>query len=325
MREDIKVQKELGTISADEWDSQFSPLLLSLGIQAASFCDPRLRRERTALWGRLTCVGVPSQPASFSSLDEASYALNSISVQVTAYRASCESILDYSCSAVEEGKLCAALSIWSKALDRYLADFVTRETDVNKTIHGASILKIHCLMTYISIGPHEVVENFEKALTLIQVLIDSKMDKRTDGVSFNFTIDNGIVGALFYAALAGPNLAIKQRAIDLLARAHFREGLWDTEDALYIAEKSMRDMLQNDGNLDLSLRQPVSTLQYEVALWHELSDRLNNRMASALRPRRRSTSQWSSDEESRHIPYSRSRSESSSQYINSEERLVGQY
>jgi hypothetical protein len=270
-------------------------------------------------------VGVNSQPTSFSSLDEASYALNSISVQVTAYRASCESILDYSCSAVEEGRLYAALSLWSERLDRYLADFVTREIAVGNTIRCASMLKCHCLMTSISIGPHDVVEKFEKALSIIQVLIDSKMDERTDGVSFNFTIDNGIVGGLFYAAVAGPTMAIQQRAVELLSRAHYREGLWDTQDALYIAEKAMRYTSQNDGNGDPSFIQPASTLQAEIALWYELSGRLNSRMASYLEQRGPSSSQWSSDEESRDIPYSQSGSESGAQYINSEEWLEGRY
>jgi hypothetical protein len=272
-------------------------------------------------------VGVNSQPTSFSSLDEASYALNSISVQVTAYRASRESILDYSCSAVEEGRLYAALSLWSERLDTYLADFVMRETAVGNTIRGASMLKCHCLMISISIGPHDVVEKFEKALTIIQVLIDSKMDERTEGVSFNFTIDNGIVGGLFYAAVAGPTMVIQQRAVDLFSRAHYREGLWDTwtQDALYIAEKAMRCTSQNDGNADPSFIQPASTLQAEIALWYELSGRLNSRMASYLEQRRPSSSQWSSDEESRDIPYSQSRSESGAQYINSEEWLEGRY
>ena len=91
--EDIKLENCHGatfaqTTSAHEWDREFSPLLLALGVQAASFENPKLREDRTALWTALKRAGIATHPTTFSSVDEARHALDTVAAEIMADRAS---------------------------------------------------------------------------------------------------------------------------------------------------------------------------------------------------------------------------------------------
>ena len=73
--QDIKLQNAHGatfaqTTSAREWEREFSPLLLALGVQAASYVNPGLREDRSALWAALKRAGIPTHPTTFASLED---------------------------------------------------------------------------------------------------------------------------------------------------------------------------------------------------------------------------------------------------------------
>jgi hypothetical protein len=85
--EDIKWQNAQGGTTSQptltqQWEREFSPLLLGLGVQAASFVDPKYPKDREDLWESLRAVRIPAHPLTFNSLDEARHALETLAVDI---------------------------------------------------------------------------------------------------------------------------------------------------------------------------------------------------------------------------------------------------
>lgn len=91
--QNIKTQKEHTGICAEEWEKNYSPPLISLGVQAATFVSPHLTAERTELWTFLTTAGMNSKPMVFTSLDTARYALDTICAEIMTDRTTTRKLL----------------------------------------------------------------------------------------------------------------------------------------------------------------------------------------------------------------------------------------
>jgi len=237
--EDIKMKKVPGGNSAHEWEREFSPLLLSLGIQAASFANPKQRTDRLALWIALKNAGLPSQPTRFRSLDEARHALDTLTAEITVDRTTTTDPMERRGS--EGLRHMAAMAAWSETFEIFLLESIPDDRSViTKHDLGASLLKLHSLIFSIVIEtPEPNYKKFEEVLAHCEFLISAKIDSPFANENLNFTASMGLIAPLFFTVMRAPNRSIQQRAIDLLTRAPGREGMWDADDALRIAGETI--------------------------------------------------------------------------------------
>lgn len=66
--EEIKERNPNRETHTYEWEREFAPLLLHLGIQVATFINPEVNEEQQALWKALKMAVMPPQPTDFWSL-----------------------------------------------------------------------------------------------------------------------------------------------------------------------------------------------------------------------------------------------------------------
>ncbi|KAG9248198.1 hypothetical protein BJ878DRAFT_77548 [Calycina marina] len=69
-----------------EWEKVFAPLLLALGVQAATFVNPEYRKYRESLWNMMEQARLIPIPQTFSSLDEARHALETLTTDIMSDR-----------------------------------------------------------------------------------------------------------------------------------------------------------------------------------------------------------------------------------------------
>ncbi|PBP21485.1 C6 zinc finger domain protein [Diplocarpon rosae] len=278
---DIKTHRTEKGISADAWEQEFTPPLLALGVQTATFINPALQKERASLWAALRRVGRLPPPAEFHSLDTARRAIDTISATVMADRTSTELqprlLENRPPDPLIQGRLYnEALNSWTLAMDKFIADYATGEPPTSKTICGASLLKVHSLVVSIVIGkPEEADAKFDHLITLCDFLESARI---SSGAGLTFATDQRVIAPLFFTALRAPDKTTKRRAIELLARAPAREGMWDAEDAIRVADGSHSD-IQNVGGFVLNAILPAVIPEEEIKIWNDIASRLKSRMS----------------------------------------------
>lgn len=279
--QNIKTQKGHKGIAAEEWERHFSPPLISLGVQAATFVNPHLSKERTELWTFLKTAGLHSKPMIFTSLDTAKYALDTISAEIMADRTGTTSITEHASpdpSGVVAQKHLAAVESWSLALDQFILDYVSLEPSSSKLRQGATLLKVHSLVVSIVIGrPEDADEKFEDIIALCDYLITTGGCFTSALTHVNFATDQGVIAPLFFTSLRAPDPTAKARALALLARAPGREGMWDTEDAIRVAEAAHKDRRSIGGSGPITVP-PTAPVQNDVRIWLDVAARLKSRM-----------------------------------------------
>ena len=279
--EDIKQQNSQGGINAQstcthEWEREFAPILLGLGVQAASFINPRDRKDRASLWESLKAVRIPTHPLTFHSLDEARHALETIAVDIMGDRIAADLIpTQHPVDSPNSLTHLNALKNWTKALDRYLVNYATRDPSVSKVRSGANMLKVHSLMMTITVTPSSADSNFERILSLCECLIATNTNCGRTAPIPSFTADFGIISPLFFTALRAPRVQLMQRAYDLLSSAPGREGMWDSDDALLGAGDAIMSSAQyTTFASSMAALQPVYT-QKEEFVFDDIQERLH--------------------------------------------------
>lgn len=273
---DIKEHKSQIGADAEDWEREFAPPLLALGVQAATFVNPGLQTERTALWVALKGAGNLTQPGTFYSLDTARYTIDSLSATVMADRAT-QSILKHKPPDAETQAFMHndILDRWNEAMDKFVANFAQGDSPTNKTQLAASLLKVHSLVVSIVIGkPEDAAVKFDHLIKLCEYLDAAR---KSSGAALTFATDQRVIAPLFFTALRAPDKAIKLRAIDLLSRAPSREGMWDADDAIRVAEGQHSD-IQNVGGFVLNCLLPESIPLEEIKIWNDIASRLKSRM-----------------------------------------------
>lgn len=271
--EDIKTRNPNTGSQNHEWERDFAPPLLSLGVQVATFVGPQYPDERRALWTSLTNAGLSSQPIAFWSLDEARFALDSLIAAIMGGHAIANgSILDSSID-FQGRRLIHALEAWSAALEKMLPPFLAAEPPVGRTSRGSTILKIHALVVSIVIGPPEEAEaKFDKIVALCDFL--TAANTLANGTILpTFSCDQKIIAPLFFTAWRAPSQDTRRQAINLLAKAPGREGLWDASDAHRVAQDHLETKAEQS-NLFLF----GSESQLEAKIWNDIGTRLKHRM-----------------------------------------------
>ncbi|KAH8687994.1 hypothetical protein BGZ60DRAFT_522622 [Tricladium varicosporioides] len=273
--EDIKQQKSAGG-AQNEWETEFAPLLLSLGTQAASFVNPRHQTDRFALWIALRNAGISNRSNTFRSLDEARHALNTLAADITVERTSPNRsfgrrISDV--SPVSNTRHMAAIQAWTAGLDSFQTEsYATDISTSNKINLGVSLLKIYSIIYTITIDADERPQRFEDVLAHGEFIVDSKILSPAAGENLSFTADMGLISPLFFVILKAPNEDIRQRASELLARAPGREGKWNADDALRIAGDIMDEArgLQSPGFPPGSSPASMSSAQTQAAMGDQM-------------------------------------------------------
>lgn len=288
--EDIKLQNSHGatfaqTTSAHEWEREFSPLLLALGVQAASFVNPKVREDRAALWTALKRAGIPTHPTTFSSLDEARHALDTLAAEIMADRTSTTDRITKekipNPNSPEGRRLTAALRTWEEALETSVPQIVNRDTSASKIQIGATMLRVHGEFLSIIIGiPEPAEEKFEKLLGLCETLTRTRTGCACGPSHLNFSVDMGLIGPLLFTALRAPQKSAQRRAYDLLLQAPGREGMWDTDDAVRVAGESVGITTHQEpsgSSAELTLPRPCP--QHEARTWTNISEKLQSRLS----------------------------------------------
>jgi hypothetical protein len=278
--EDIKQQNSQGGLhsqstSTHEWEREFAPILLGLGVQAASFINPKDRKDRASLWQSLRAVRIPTHPLTFHSLDEARHALETIAVDIMGDRIAADLIpAQHPIDSPNSLAHLHALKNWTKALDRYLVNYATRDPSVSRVRCGANMLKVHSLMMTITVTPSSADSNFERILSLCECLVASNTNCGHTAPTPSFTADFGIISPLFFTALRAPRIQLMQRAYDLLSRAPGREGMWDSDDALLGAGDAIMSAAQYTSFANSLAPPPLAYPQKEELVWDDIEERL---------------------------------------------------
>jgi len=205
--EDIKEQNiqplsHTQTNSALDWEREFSPLLLALGVQAASFVNPKYRKDRAALWRMMKDVRISNDTSRFQSIDEARHALEILIADIMSDRTSTEdspTVRRASYSHGEESqKHSVAMSEWKVAFDHYVMECSSRprngQTDSRS---GVEMLMVHWLLISIVINmPAYSEEKFAQMISLCDSIIAHQLDRTKIGSGFGFSTDIGIIAPL---------------------------------------------------------------------------------------------------------------------------------
>lgn len=291
--EDIKNQNATaispgGSRQTHEWEREFAPLLLGLGVQAATFVNPKYGKDRAALWNMLKGARVPTHPTAFHSIDEARHALertisdiiadlSSINDRLTDHRipnprGSEGPITDS--RGLEVQKHMSAMQSWNEALDRYLL-CASKETLVSspaKLARGASLLRVHGLVMSIVVGTPETHEDkFGQIISHCEYLLPKNMSSSSVGSNSNFSTDLGILAPLFFTVLRAPKLSLRRQALDLMAKTPRREGMWDSSDAVSVAREALQAA---EAHGVAGMITPLGDEDTECRLWVGYSERL---------------------------------------------------
>ena len=236
--EDIKLQNAQDspfahTTSAQEWEQEFTPILLALGVQAASFVDPRNHDDRSALWAALNRAAIPTFQTMFTSLDDARHALETLASKIMVDRLKEDQIPNF--NTPESPRHVAKIARWEEVFEKSLPNIVQRSTIASKTQLGGSMLKIHAIFFSVFISaPEHSEDRFNKLLEICGTIISAKKSPEP-----TFSIDLGLIGPLCFTALRAPRKSIQRRAFHMLLQAPGREGIWDAEDAVRIAGEAL--------------------------------------------------------------------------------------
>ena len=279
--EDIKQHNSQGGLNAQstythEWEREFAPILLGLGVQAASFISPGDRKDRASLWDSLKAVRIPTHPLTFQSLDEARHALETIAVDIMGDRIAADLVpSQHPIDSPNSMNHLNALKNWTKALDRYLVNYATRDPSISRVRCGANILKVHSLMMTITVTPSSANSSFERILSLCECLIATNTNCGRTAPIPSFTADFGIISPLFFTALRAPRVELMQRAYDLLSRSPGREGMWDSDDALLGAGDAIMSAAQYSSFANRVAPPPPVYTQKEERVWDDIQERLH--------------------------------------------------
>jgi hypothetical protein len=265
------------TTSAHEWEREFTPLLLGLGVQAASFVNPKYRKDRAALWALLKGARVPTHPTTFQSIDEARHALETTITDVMADRTTTDDRV-FACQipnakGVERTQHAAAMDTWMQTLNRYLGTYAAKEIASDKLELAANTLKVHWLAISIVIGiPEPSEEKFEQIVSLCKSLVPEYGSNPLDASNIDFSTDIGIICPLFFTALRAPKMMLRRQAFELLSRAPRREGMWDSDDAILVAGEAIKDVDEREDAGVIAI--PDNTPECGRMMWNDISARL---------------------------------------------------
>lgn len=225
----------------------YSPLLLVLGGQIAAFINPKAGVDRGAFWAAMKRAGCStSQFTPFQSLEEARYSLRTLGADILHARHTNWNYVTEEIVTSEFGPMIRshymALENWSNRLNAFIEKTsgtgATTPTPIKPIrIRGVSLLKAHHLLFSMNAAePHTPGSKFKEMLDLSEALVLEDKAYWDSQSMPRFMVDTGLIVPLVYTAVRSSDIEHKRRAIEILAQAPGREGLWDTQCAINIVE-----------------------------------------------------------------------------------------
>ncbi|RDW71533.1 hypothetical protein BP6252_08096 [Coleophoma cylindrospora] len=228
--------------ASGDWAGDFAPLLLGLGVQAATFINPKKRPDRIALWKTMQCAGNLSL-GPFQSFDEARHTLDTLAAKILLERTSTRDRVclqgvigvpnPMSVEAIEHAELCES---WLTRFRQYVQVLNTHGLMSNKEKSTALLLKTHWLMISIAVEQQkDCTDEFTEMVYLCEQLMND--DTKMPGFALNaiFGTNLGIIAPLLYIALRAPTQSLKLKGYTMLGKSQGREGMWDAQEGLKVA------------------------------------------------------------------------------------------
>ena len=283
--EDIKKQNAQSTspeqtTSAHEWEREFAPILLGLGIQGASIVNFEYRKDGAAMWTLLKGIRIPTHPTTFRSIDEARHALETTIADIMVDR----TINDDGVSAcqapapkeMECTQHVVAMDNWLQALNRFLGTNALSDVGSDKINLAAHTLKLHWLVIAIVISfPNQSDDKFEQIIALCDSLVPQYGSNQRDASTMHFSTDIGIISPLFFTALRAPKVYLRRQAFELLSRAPRREGMWDSSDAIVVAGEASRELEEREESGNFTI--PNNNPEHERLMSNDILTRARDR------------------------------------------------
>jgi hypothetical protein len=227
-------------------------------------------------------------PNTFTSLTQARNLLYGITSQLhtfmrstaDAYRSNLTPIPLPTIS--EANFLQTQLKEWESSFSTFISHPTTKLTSQEQ--QGANVLSIQQKVTYMKVATCLYAEEmifdqfdreFEEILCLSGYLIylssgregNSRLEERKKAV---LTFDMGIIEALFWTAIKCRRHSIRHRAIDVLRKVTWQEGVWNAEMMAAVAERYVG--IEEEGMQSLGWRSGVGDDGSRVPEWCRLHD-----------------------------------------------------
>jgi Fungal specific transcription factor domain len=153
----------------------------------------------------------------------------------------------------------AHLKDWASSFSAFLNDPSTKLSRQEQ--QGADVLSVQQKVTYMKVATclyaEETIfdqfdQEFEEILCLADYLIYRTTPPTTNPISLTkkvvLSFDMGIIEALFWTAIKCRSSAIRRRAIEILRKVSWQEGVWNAEMMVAMAERfvEMEEMGMND-------------------------------------------------------------------------------
>jgi hypothetical protein len=218
--------RELDTYLSRAWFSEFSPLIMRLGVQAMTFLHPRSDEDRIGLWGELKVAALTETIDVLQSVEEAQHRLNTIGAEV---------IYDLGTASIESRSLVCqkqltALAAWNNALKNLLAGLDMADLGAEPVLRAACLLKVYHNFIFLILDSFDDKDEiFEEILSLTEIVDKGEMIYGSKSPAIlEFSSDLGIIAPLFFTGMKCKNTAIRQRAWEELCnKTPRREGMWD--------------------------------------------------------------------------------------------------
>lgn len=192
--QDLPMANAAQALSAFQWEREFTPIVLSLGVQTASFINPRNCRDQSPLWQMMSDARVPTDPLNFSTIEEAKHAFDTRVTDIMAVRSAISDqppFLPPDRTSSNSREHMLSMTTWKVAFDRYRASDIENQNHSMRTERGARILEIHWLFVRTVIDMPQIGqaatsnENFEEMAYLCDSLVPNSGSYNNPDISFS--------------------------------------------------------------------------------------------------------------------------------------------
>jgi hypothetical protein len=186
-----------------EWEQEFSPQLLALGVQVASFSKSNDRIDNSTLWEMLKDARLLTHPTIFHSIGEARYSLDTHITDIMADRAwGLLHGLTTGPYREESRQHIILLQRWRAAFDQFLETHTIHQPSL-KAENAAEMLKIHyqitCLLVYTQEPSEERSEKRPEDMMFgAEHLAPGSIDGTYWAADIYFSTDVGVIAPLFF-------------------------------------------------------------------------------------------------------------------------------
>jgi hypothetical protein len=160
--------------------------------------------------------------------------------------------------AMSQHHFLSMLQTWSRKLDAFLLD--SNLNLPNRDLQAAALLKVHWLVcttiiegiiTPTKFSTPDFTAKFQKIVTLCKSIVAAENAAKPP----QFSMEYGIIGPLYFAALNCNDPGIRRQVLGVLSTPR-REGMWDSQVIAYILDRIERERVPSLNRNDSLTPQP---------------------------------------------------------------------